>query len=293
MCLNLCITAGEYWSIYVLSGIILIYSVAMCFIKNIISKRTRTNIRRIYYSLYLIGVVFVFSHLDKMTIKTLGQNKLGLAEEFWLFFISLFIGFVLDILVISAIVIKEVSFGNTKLQVAEEDIVHSVESQMNLTNNLTQKIKIYYYMFHSIEEYVKPLLKNIKNSTVDIIKEYQAFLSEYFSFQNEHETKEVEIGVEIIEESDVITKDEYKMSNKEYEKLKQHIILNKTYFLQKRKIHYMLIPYKSVILEYSTILIVMQSIKAMVKMEQYLILSLLQHFEEHIIYKYYHFNEKL
>ncbi|MCX8131047.1 MAG: hypothetical protein N3I35_13240 [Clostridia bacterium] len=279
--------SGYYWLLYALSGLLLIYSLTMCIIKKPVSRKLTVGVRRIYYSVYFFGVVIMFDYLGDDSVKLIGKNKLGISEELCFFLIALFIGFILDILVISAMSFKEIAFGSTKIQIAEDDLVQHVKSQVDLTNDLTKKIISHYNMIQNLGKYVDPLVSRIKEGTVDILKEYQEFLGAYFSYQKEHESElEERLYIDIIELNETVMKNEYKTSSKEYKRLKEQIEANQTYFLQKGKTQYMFIPYRSVLLEYNTILIVMHSKKSMVKVEQYIIISLLQQLEERLIYQF-------
>ncbi len=274
--------------LYVLGVAILLYSIFMSMRKEPFSRRVALNIRRIYYSVYFIGAVIIFDVSSEATIKAFGKNKLGISEEIWFFLMAMLAGFILDILVVSAMSLKEVAFGSAKIQVAGDDIAQHVKSQVDLTNDLTKKIISHYNMTQNLGKYIEPLVSRIKKGTVDIFKEYQEFLGAYFAYQREHDVDEENgLKVDVIEVDEVMNKKEYKITEKEHKKMLEQIESNQSFFIQKGKNQYMFIPYRSVILDYNTILIVMNSRKTMVKVEQYIIISLLQQLEERLIYQFY------
>src|SRR4051812_34132199 len=105
-----------YWLIYLFGAVLLTYSIIISLMQKNVARKDTVNVRRIYYSVYFLGVIFAFDFLGDDFVMQVGKNKLGISEGIWFFSISLFIGFILDLLIVSSISLKEVTFGGTKIQ---------------------------------------------------------------------------------------------------------------------------------------------------------------------------------
>ncbi|WP_418790295.1 hypothetical protein [Phosphitispora sp. TUW77] len=270
----------SYRGLYFLGIILLSYSVIMVLCKFDFSRKTRIHIKRIYYSLYVICAAFLLTNLDNARIQTLGVNKLGLAPELWFIIVLFLIAFIIDLLVVSAVEFKEINFFGNKMMPQIEDMSDQLSEQVSLTDELEKKIRAMYKLYQDLKHFTQPIRDKIDNSeAVDIIEEFEKFLKYYFDAQEDWA-----IEVKIFEEGEIDESNEFGIIGNEFQKCRRQLVAMKSYLYIKGIASYMFIPYESALLDYNKILVVIYSKeKVLIGVEQFLIIVLLQQFEEQIL----------
>jgi len=258
-----------FWLI-ILGCVLFVYSAIMCFLR--IEKEHLQKIRRIFYSLWIILCAAVLLFASSTAIKQYGQNILGLAPEVWVLIILFVGGLLVDTFIVSAMPFKSITLGNLKIE--GEDAYSVIKGARDTSRALQDKVVAQYRV-----------LDDLKNQGIettqdfDLMEGFHNILDKYLRLQQDQNQ-----GIDVIE----LTDDEldtavrrYKLSSREQAQLKRNASEGVVSQF-KHDEWYMFTPYECVSKDV-TILIVLMSKEETIQAESYLLLGLLEQFEDYLI----------
>lgn len=238
-------------------------------------KQQYSKYKRIFYSIWSIGILFLYLFLDSNKIITLGVNKLGFSNQIMFGLELIVLGIIVENFLVSPSSIKQIFLGPFKLSKMEKEII---QEEKNLTEDLKDMIISEYRLYQDIsnfEEYLKEIILDTKqnNNQIELDKVIENFINQYFVHQDR------DINAKVYEYDLEQIKTEYKLSRHDYEKLKNRINKLKTFITKKNKKYYMFVPYYNNYID-SEIFVVIESNKELYKIESYIVVNLLTIFEQ-------------
>lgn len=122
--------------------------------EDAISKNIKI-IRRIYYSIWLFIAAVIINIIDVKKLEI--NNSFGIPKVIWMVFLvfiaSMVTAVILDILIISASGLKEVSLGWAKI--SKDEVQANIEEQKNNMDKILDKIESEYEVIQNFEEYIQ------------------------------------------------------------------------------------------------------------------------------------------
>jgi len=254
----------------ILGCVLLLYSVIVCWLQ--IEEELLQRIRRVYYSLWIILCAAVLLFAPSTAIQQYGQNILGLASEVWVLIILFIGGLLVDTFIVSAVPFKSITLGNVKLERGE--VYSVVKNARDTSTALQDKVEAQYRVLDDLKNQGIELSQDF-----DLMTEFKNILDQYLGLQQEQDQ-----GIEVIELTDNELNEaarRYKLSNREQAQLTRNA--NDGVVSQfKHGDWYMFTPYecasKNVI-----ILIVLMSKEETIQAESFLLLGLLEQFEDYLL----------
>lgn len=273
-----------YNLLYVLAGLLLVYSLLLPFVTGKIKlhKETRTVVRRVYYSIWFFGMAYVMNNVDK--VKAFGINKLGFNEEIMFLLILFLIGFLIDMFIISALEFKEITLpGGASFKGREDDITNQLDLQADLTESLTTKIEALYSCYVRLyQTIVRPVEEKLdRDEEVVFAQEFKKVLEKYVFMQEDWY-----LNVEVIEPKDMAANDNYGLTGEKLELFEKHMSAGKAFLHQTKDTRYMIIPYDSIILDSKVHVVMSSTQNDLVRVEYIMVLLLLHLFEDQLLDKF-------
>lgn len=255
-------------------------------------KKYKTRIRKGFYILWFFAFSIIYSSIDIERVKKLDhlenfkvfENKIAIPEEY-IMSISLFIAFMLLGLVIDMFFISG-SFSNIKsinkdgIEFFEDTKTNAMNTQDRIVKLYEKKIEAEHKILQEIEAYseLRNILFNymIRNiDEFDPILELNRIIEKYINLQ------EAEIDSYVFEKDELNDiKRKFNMNMLEFSQMKRDILVNKSGFINNKQTILCFTFKYSVIGENEEVIIVLNSKEPLLIREQYIVLNILQKFQE-------------
>lgn len=271
------IFAKENWYIIVMYYSLLVFVNLMWYMQPSITYENRMKIRRTYYCISTFVLLFLLGTVDNNIINIIGQNKLGISNNL-VFTLDTFIAIILiDIFIISCKGLDEITFGATKVKF--HTIEKSIETQINITETLIDKIKSEYKAVQNIDLYISDVENDLRMAAdntshdVDILKHLENYLEKYFCTQEKDK-----IYIEILALEEVQSCLNLSNSIKKYYSRYESIVIETRLFDENNK-HYLCIPYQCTVES----IIILKSDSNLILAEECIIYNLTKIFENKLL----------
>lgn len=201
----------------------------------------RIKIKRAYYSVWVFFGVATLSFIDTPSLDRIGKNPF-ISAEVWIFFIILLIAFILDLLIISPVGIKEFNIAGIRF-VSEEDIdqIKELTYQFERFDEWIQKMAsaehVLLLQVMSVADRINNVISD--DGYIDLTVEYGDILKKYCLETN------TDLDAELVEEEFV---DEFHLNENTKCELKTAIASLNPYSFRIGSKFYTVVPYKSLLL---------------------------------------------
>lgn len=230
------------WFVYMIGLLLLWYSY-----KTYLNEKndntlesSYTPYRKLYFNYVYFFILFLYPRLYKYNLFNAGNGIFGLNTTMTNCLIIFGVTLILYILIISDFRINELSIGNTKISMLKKIYRKQVDSHINNTNILLEKILAENKILRNSRKYCTAVAERFRSSEeLDINTEYKNLLKRYYEFQNDNIV--VFILDKLIKEE--VMKD-YDLKNNEFELLEE--AMNKdseAYTFKKSNDYYLFMPY--------------------------------------------------
>lgn len=235
------------------------------------------NVRKIYYSTIFFCVTVVCACFPDEVISFMES------ERYVVILGAIVLIYLIDVFIISSSEgISEFSIFGASVKTREK-VQEINDKQVETIDILMEKIQVHYNTNKIIDIQIKNLQSNIAKlitnepSGIDYLDEFSKLLRNYFYSQD---LDKIDFSIELDLQ---VLSDNYNLSPHEIRDIKRNEKYKSSpYLLTKDNREYMIIAYPSQ-LRFSKVYIVVKS-NSIFKIESYLIMNLLQAFEERIIY---------
>ena len=163
------------WGMYVVLGMMVIYTVALFYRKKFTQEIGKGNIKRVFLTIWFLNTTIAVNHSSEYTIKVCGKNPLGIGEPIWVIILWSFGGLLLYYIFFCNIRFKSLDFKGVATELEEDE---SAEALMEID----KKTEAFYYTYEDVFNLAKDLRRRIKDETsapVDYLKELKKVVDAY------------------------------------------------------------------------------------------------------------------
>lgn len=234
----------------------------MCILNKETTSIFVVNMKRLYFSIWILITSIIINHLPEDDIVEFGKNNFGFSEKIWLIILLFISGTIIYFVIISD---KDLVIKDNKLQSQkfEKKIARSINENNETIKDLQSKIDYYYNIYMRISDFVNI---SLSNDTFNYIQSILLILEAYYQYNEK---------INVI----VTTTDGIIEFNIDRQELANSITTDTVLNYRRDDVNYLIIPFVSTIYELDIIYIILSSNDVFFENEYKLIVTLLNKYE--------------
>ena len=229
----------EYWIIYIIGFALLVYShVRYIKMRNDSPSDHADSIRRFYFNYVLFLLILILPKLNTYNFFCKDSGILGLSKGVSTCLLIIIFAFIIYLVIICDFHISEITIGKTKVTLLKEKYQEEVNSHIDISDNLMDKISSENKAIQNMGEYCEFVIKRVEQEgEINTLQEYQMLLEEYYKNQKEN------IKVSVIDEINHDVKKDYNLTSGELAELQYKINRKQVCNFKKNNIYCLFMPF--------------------------------------------------
>ena len=163
------------WGMYVILGMMVIYTITAFYRKKLAQEIGRGNLKRIFLTIWFLITTVAVNFSSEYSIKVCGKNPLGLGEPIWVIILWILAGLLLYYVFICNMRFKSLNLKGVATELEDDE---STEALMEID----KKTEAFYYTYEDVFNLAKDLRRRIRNENsapIDYLIELKKVVDAY------------------------------------------------------------------------------------------------------------------